>query len=175
VGWGYSITNNSASNSLVLTGIDSDLFLAADGLPDASIFDFPVLAPLQTVTEQYDPISFIGLFQFTWNPGLPVGTTETGSFTVSAQFCDAALSNCVDTVPESAAYNATVISNFPTAVPEPSSFLLLVSGLCGIGLCTRHRQSAATRSPGRIKGKSVGQTLVIALSVIMADEGICCK
>jgi hypothetical protein len=174
VGWGYSITNNSASNSLVLTGIDSDLFLAADGLPDASPFLFPILAPLQTLTQQYDPLN--GLFQFTWNPGVPVGTTETGSFTVFAQFCDNATpSNCVDAVPESAAYTATVISNFPAAVPEPSSFLLLVSGLCGIGLCTRHRQSAATRSPGRIKGKSVGQTLVIALSVIMGDEGICCK
>src|SRR5579864_7263805 len=62
VGWGYSITNNSTSNYLALTGIDSDLFLAADGTPDASIFDFPVLAPLETVTEMYDPASFIGLF-----------------------------------------------------------------------------------------------------------------
>src|SRR5690349_3062004 len=87
VGWGYSITNDSTSNYLELTGIDSDLFLAVDGVPDASIFDFPVLAPLQTVTEQYDPIGFIGLFQFTWNPGVPVGTTETGAFTVRAQFC----------------------------------------------------------------------------------------
>src|SRR5437879_13852784 len=66
VGWGYSITNNSASNSLVLTGIDSDLFLAVDGVPDASPFVFPILTPLQPITQQYDPLN--GLFQFTWNP-----------------------------------------------------------------------------------------------------------
>jgi hypothetical protein len=139
VGWGYSITNNSMSNYLDLTGIDSDLFLATDGTPDASIFDFPVLAPLQTITEQYDPANFIGLFQFTWNPGVPVGTTETGQFTVYAQFCDAPdLSHCGSTVSASADYTATVISNFPASVPETSSFLLLVSALCGIGLWTWH-------------------------------------
>ncbi len=138
VGWGYSITNDSSTDYLTLTGVDSDLFLATDGTPDASIFDFPVLAPLQTITEDYDPIAFVGLFQFTWNSGLPVGTTETGNFTVYAQFCDSAdLSNCGDTVSESAAYTATVSPSGAVATPEPSTILLLSTALFALGIYSR--------------------------------------
>jgi len=132
VGWGYSITNDS-TNYLDITGIDSDLFLAADGTPDSSIFNFPNVAPGQTVVQVYDPADLLGLFQFTWNSDVPVGTTETGNFTLYGAFCSGSDPFCADdlSVPSvalaSAAYSATVTA--PTggpSVPEPSPILWLM-------------------------------------------------
>ena len=91
VGWGFSITNTSTSDYLDISGIDSDLFAATDGIPDASIFLFPNLAPGQTETQNYDPVDQLGLFQFTWNSGLAVGTKESGQFQLSGAFCDPAV------------------------------------------------------------------------------------
>src|SRR5579863_7483192 len=88
VGWGFSITNTSSSDYLDISGIDSDLFASANGTPDASIFPFPNLAPGQTATQLYDPVDNLGLFQFTWNSGLPVATTESGQFRLLGAFCD---------------------------------------------------------------------------------------
>jgi hypothetical protein len=155
VGWGYSITNNSLTDALDLTGIDSTLYLATDGVPDASIFDFPVLAPNTTVTEDYDPMGFFGLFQFTWNPDVPVGTTETGYFTLYGAFCDPSVDmfcgddggTVLSTNFATADYTATVSSSVGTPVSEPSSLLLLLSGLCGIGLWSWRRQKHSEWRP----------------------------
>jgi hypothetical protein len=153
VGWGYSITNDSASDYLDISAIDSDLFAATDGIPDASIFTFPNLAPGQTISQAYDPADALGLFQFTWNAGLPAGTTEAGQFTLYGAFCDPSVDffcaedgTVLSTALASAAYSATVIPSSSTPVPEPSSFLLLFSGLCGIGLLTRRSSCLPTSS-----------------------------
>jgi hypothetical protein len=141
VGWGYSITNNSTTDYLDISGIDSDLFLATDGTPDASIFNFPNVAPGQTVTQVYDPADGLGLFQFTWNAGLPAGTMETGVFTLYGAFCDTSDPTCVDdgSVPQgtlaTAAYSATVSAGM--TVPEPASLLLLSMGLGAVAFCRR--------------------------------------
>jgi hypothetical protein len=137
VGWGFSIANGSSADYLDLKAIDSDLFT------------FPNMAPEQTIIQPYDLANSLGLFQFTWNPGVPVGTMETGNFTLFGAFCAPSDPFCAEdgsvssTALASAPYSATVSS--PTPVPEPSSVLLLVSGLCGIGLWTRRGQ---VRYPG---------------------------
>jgi hypothetical protein len=147
VGWGFSITNTSTTTDyLDISSIDSDLFAASNGVPDASIFLFPNLAPGQTMTQVYDPMDGLGLFQFTWNAGLATGTTETGNFTLYGAFCDPLTDQfCAEdgTVPStalaSAAYSATV---GPSGVvtPEPSASLLLATGLFVLAWLSRRRQ-----------------------------------
>jgi hypothetical protein len=142
VGWGFTITNTSTTMYLDISAIDSTLFLAADGTADASIFNFPNVAPVDTVTQSYDPADNLGLFQFTWNTGVAVGTTETGTFTLYGAFCPASDPTCVDdgTVPQgtlaTADYTATVAG--AASLPEPSSFLLLLAGIGGMALWGRH-------------------------------------
>jgi hypothetical protein len=141
VGWGFTITNTSTtSDYLDISGIDSDLYAATDGTPDASIFLFPNLAPGQSVTQVYDPITGLGLFQFTWNVGLATGTTETGKFRLYGAFCDPRVDQfCAEDSPVASsvlateAYSASVGPASGTPVPEPSSILLLLSALCTIG------------------------------------------
>ena len=142
VGWGYSITNNSTTMYLDISGIDSTLFLATDGTPDASIFNFPNVGPGDTATQSYDPVDALGLFQFTWNSGVAAGTMETGTFTLYGALCPASDPICVDdgTVPPgviaTADYTATVAGAAP--LPEPCSILLLLAGVGGVALRGRH-------------------------------------
>jgi PEP-CTERM motif len=140
VGWGYTITNNSTTDYLDINSIDSDLYSATDGIPDASIFNFPNLAPGQTVTQAYDPVDGLGLFQFTWNAGVAVGTTESGLFGLYGAFCDASDPFCVDDgdVQGSdvafASYSATVVPAAGVPTPEPGTLLLCGLGLIALGI-----------------------------------------
>jgi hypothetical protein len=136
VGWGFSITNTSTSDYLDISGIDSDLFASANGTPDASIFPFPNLAPGQTVTQLYDPLDNLGLFQFTWNSGLPAGTTESGEFRLMGAFCDPTVDrfcaedgSAASIMLASGGYSATVSSSGPVTTPEPSSVGPLLAGI----------------------------------------------
>ena len=157
VGWGFTITNNpnTTGDFLDISGIDSDLFAATDGTPDASIFLFPNLASGQSVTQLYDGVAGLGLFQFTWNLGLATGTTEAGEFRLYGAFCDPTVDHfCAEddsvksVVLATANYSATVSAAPGTSVPEPSSILMLLLGLCGIGFFHRRRyiRSAALNS-----------------------------
>ncbi len=146
VGWGFSITNNSATNYLDISGIDSGLFLATDGTPDASVFVFPNLAPGQTMTQVYDPVDGLGLFQFTWNAGLTTGTMETGVFTLYGAFCDpltdqycAEDGSVASTALATGDYSATVSPLGGVITPEPSAALLLGTGLFVLAWFSRRR------------------------------------
>jgi len=149
VGWGFTITNNpnTTGDFLDISGIDSDLFAATDGTPDASIFLFPNLASGQSVTQLYDGVAGLGLFQFTWNLGLATGTTEAGEFRLYGAFCDPTVDQfCAEdgsvtsTLLATGDYTATVVPASSTPVPEPASILLLVSGLCAIGFWNLRRK-----------------------------------
>jgi PEP-CTERM motif len=148
VGWGFSITNTNApgGNYLDINAIDSDLFLSANGTPDASIFPFPNLAPGQTDTQLYDPVNNLGLFQFTWNPGLPDGTKESGQFRLFGAFCDPTIDQfCAEdgsvtsVLLASADYSATVGPFGVVTTPEPNSVGLLLAGV-GLMFIMRKRR-----------------------------------
>ncbi len=155
VGWGFSITNTSTSTDyLDISGIDSDLFASANGTPDASIFPFPNLAPGQTATQLYDPVDQLGLFQFMWNSGLPVGTTESGQFRLLGAFCDPVVDQfCAEddsvasTVLASADYSATVSPSGVVTTPEPRSVCLLLAGI-GLLFVMRKRKGQGLRQTG---------------------------
>lgn len=138
VGWGYSITNLNpiGGDWLVTTSVSAGLFL--NGTPNASVFDFPVVAPATTITVPFSPVVTAacpsppcGLYGLTWNAGAPVGFTNTGNFVLGAEFWTGdplAGGTFVAAAPSATQpYSATV-------VPEPLSCLLLVTGLGALWL-----------------------------------------
>jgi hypothetical protein len=137
IGWGYSITNNDLTDWLVTTNLASDPF--ANGTPDASLFDFPIVAPGATVPLPYDPIAGTGLFALTWNLNAPIGFTNSGVFTLDAEWWTGdpfAGGTFIQTaVEETAPYSATVSS--PSSVPEPSTLFLLAPVLLALLIVQR--------------------------------------
>jgi len=128
VGWGYSITNTDPSDWFLATDLNSDSF--SNGTPTL-LFDFPEVAPGAIVTEAFDPINSIGLFELQWDPSAPIGAVNSGNFVLSGELWDGDPFNggtfIADALDTSAAYTATVIGSEST--PEPGSFPLLASGL----------------------------------------------
>ncbi len=133
VGWGYSITNESVTDWFLATNLNSDSF--SNGTPNL-LFDFPEVAPGATVTEAFDSVNGIGTFELLWDPSAPVGFVNTGDFTLSGQWYDGVPFNggnfIADATDTLLPYSATVAGS--SSVPEPSSFLLLASGIVAIAI-----------------------------------------
>src|SRR2546428_7033316 len=65
VGWGYSITNTSLTNWLVLSSVNAGTFLM--GTPGA-LFDFPILSHGPTPTVAFVLLVGSGQIQRPWTP-----------------------------------------------------------------------------------------------------------
>jgi hypothetical protein len=138
VGWGYSLTNQSASDWLVTTALNSDLFLF--GTP-ALLFDFPDLAPGSTVFLPFDEALGTGLYQLTWDLSTPDDFANFGRFTLSAQWWNGDPLNggiFVKDAPDSVQAYFAVVSETAT-VPEPSTIGLCVVGLAVLLMGRRQR------------------------------------
>jgi hypothetical protein len=151
VGWGYRITN-STSNWVETLNLTADIF--TNGTP-VSIFDFPVIAPNSFVAMPFSQaltaaclVPDCGLFEFTWNPGVLPGTTNSGTFTITSEFFGTnplTDPNAIDlgAGPDvTASYSVRVSA--PT-VPEPSSLFLLVPVFAVFIILQRRRVSKCAR------------------------------
>jgi hypothetical protein len=130
VSWGYSLTNTDSSNWFATTNLNSDSF--ANGTPTL-LFDFPILAPSTTVTEAFDPVNSIGLFELQWDVSAPIGFVNSGNFTLSGEWWDGDPlngGNFIAAAPDIALpYSATVTEGGTATVPDPSSWLLCLTTL----------------------------------------------
>jgi hypothetical protein len=135
VGWGYSLTNDSVADCFVSTNLNSDSF--TNGTP-TELFDFPDLGPGVNVTEPFDPVNGIGVFELQWDPSAPVGTVNSGNFVLSGEWWDGDPFNggnfITDATDTALPYSATV-SAATSGTPEPST-------LVGAETVFTNRQSA---------------------------------
>ena len=125
VGWGYSITNLSSTNWLILTALSAGTF--ALGTPDATIFDFPILGPGDSLTVAF-VAGLSGLYQFTWDLNAPAGFENNGTFLLSAEFWSGDPFGgglFVDFATDQSAPYIARVSSPSTPVPEPPTLLLL--------------------------------------------------
>jgi hypothetical protein len=149
IGWGYKITN-STTNWVETLNLTSDVF--TNGTP-ASIFDFPVIAPNGSVTLLFSrvvtgpcPMPDCGLFEFTWGSGLPGGTANAGTFTITSEFFGTnplTDPNAIDFGPTpdmTASYSVTV-----SGVPEPTTLVLLFIGMLALILIRGPRGTKESR------------------------------
>jgi hypothetical protein len=137
IGWGYQLVNEDPDNWLAPKFLDAGPFEHA--FPFA-IFDFPILAPLETVTVAYNFSLFQGLYELTWDPAPPPAFVNAGIFTITADWYDAdplaggGILLMDDT--RSADYTATL-----APIPEPTAFSLATVGLgCVVWFGRRFRR-----------------------------------
>ncbi|HNY41795.1 MAG TPA: PEP-CTERM sorting domain-containing protein [Bryobacteraceae bacterium] len=127
IGWGYSLTNESASEWLLTVGLNTDSFL--DGTP-ILLFDFPILAPNGSVTVPFDELTSTGLFMLIWDLAAPASSVNSGTFVLSAQWWDGdpldGGNYIMDALDAGSAYSATVSESTGT-IPEPSTWLLVLT------------------------------------------------
>ena len=133
IGWGYELENQDPANWLVVTALNADPF--AHGVPDAAVFDFPVLAPGEKRVVPYDGLQ--GLYALTWDPAAPIGYVTIGQFSLDAEWYDGDPFSggqfVVFADPVSSPYSAAV-------VPEPGLGGLVLLSAAGVIAAARARR-----------------------------------
>jgi len=127
IGWGYSITNPSSAEWLVLSGLNVAPFLAAT--PNI-LFDFPTLKPGSTITESYDSLAGKGLLELLLSNSIGSTVVNSGEFELTAEWWSgdpfAGGSFVADADAVRASYQAT---DTASGTPEPGGAVLALSGV----------------------------------------------
>ena len=149
IGWGYSITNPSATQWLVITGLSAGTFV--NGSPDSSYFDFPVIPPSTTVTVPFSSTAHAGLYGLVWDSAAPSGFVNTGTFTLVAEWWTGdplgGGTFSTDAPDQNAAYSATAgAGSTPTPTSVPALPVWGMVALAGALAATGLR---LLRQPGR--------------------------
>lgn len=120
LGYGYTLTNPDPVLWLMTTNLSAGSFAFATA---TSLFDFPILAPGQTVTVPYSQALGTGLYEITIDPGAPDGFINTGAFVLSADFYDGdpLLDSGFNSPADDQVANYRVTSTASTSVPEPNA------------------------------------------------------
>jgi hypothetical protein len=137
VGWGYWLQNDSKWFWLVTTGIYSDEFLHGSA---KELIEKTTLAPGATWQVEFNEEKGEGLYALTWDKSAPEGFVNYGAFLLTADLYDGdptAGGRLIGSSKVDTKYSAAVTAR---DVPEPTSLLLLGSGLVAM-LLTRRRSS----------------------------------
>jgi hypothetical protein len=128
-GWGYDIGNTDTVDWFVPTELSASSF--SIGTPDASYFDFPILAPGSSAARAFDAATIAGLFGVQVFGFTTPGQSDSGVFTLSGEWWDGdplsggALIQVSDPV---TAPFALQVPGAPT-LPVPTTALLFATGL----------------------------------------------
>lgn len=135
IGWGYSISNNDPNLWLAVTVLSTNVFEM--GVTNPYIFDCPVIAPNANISVPYI-MGKQGLYEIRWDAGVPVGFSNFGNFTLSAEFYNGnpyeGGNYALNAIDKYAPYKATVTAG--SIAPEPSSACLVIVGLLALAVMT---------------------------------------
>jgi hypothetical protein len=167
VGWGYSITNNSATKWLVITGLDAGT--SPNVTPSPYFFDFPSIAPGSSRIVPYNPFSpygysflaangyahavkntpfdavtnpfnALGLYQVKISPNTPLGTVISGRLALNAVWTSGDPDSNLSA--QLVGVAPTDFTSYQTVVtPEPASLTLVGMGICGLAFGVRKQNS----------------------------------
>ena len=129
VGWGYKITNEDADHWFLPTTLSASSFTL--GTPDASFFDFPVLAPSGTISKTFLAASGEGLYGIEINASALSGQSESGKFTLLGEWWSndplGGGTFLQDAAASEVSFNLRVTSG--GIVPTPATLPLILTGV----------------------------------------------
>ena len=141
VGWGYTVTNDSATDWVVLTGSSFNTPAGWGTYTDYAGLNYVVLAPLADSPQQaFDAVLMFGVGGFAIDPGAVTGSQATGNIQLDYDTYNDDPSVGTKLASGTAQAAAQVTVSDPTATPEPGTMMLLGSGLLAFGLSRFRRR-----------------------------------
>jgi hypothetical protein len=138
IGWGYTLSNFSATDWLVPVTLDAGLF--SHSVPE-SFFSFPILPPGTQVDMPFDLFTAQGLYAITWDLNAPNTAVEAGEFVLRSEWWSDDPFAGGMFLQNAEAAEAVYRAQIGAAVPEPATWQLMgAAGLLAAGCFLRRRE-----------------------------------